>query len=87
MAYRQFFAHMQSPIQRACDVGDAQNNWMGVVINFVARQGGECCAIVYYDCDVFEAIDGYEILVQIVLEMEKSPLNNFFWKIKVPPKF
>ncbi len=78
---------MQSPIQRACVVGDAQNDWMGVVINFVACQGGECCAIVYYDCEVFEAIDGYEILVQIVLEMEKSPLNNFFWKIKVPPTF
>ncbi len=59
----------------------------GLSLIFFARQGGECCAIVYYDCDVFEAIDGYEILVQIVLEMEKSPLNNVFWKIKVPPKF
>jgi hypothetical protein len=32
---------------------------MGVVVEFVARQGGECFAIVYDDCDVLETIDGY----------------------------
>jgi hypothetical protein len=54
---------MQSPIQSACVVGEAQNNWMGVVVDFVARKGGECCAVVYYDCDVLEIVYGYEILI------------------------
>ncbi len=60
---------------------------MGVNVEFVAYQGGECCAIVYDDCDALETIDGYEILIRIILEMEKSPFNNFFWKSEVPPKF
>ena len=59
---------------------------MGVIVEFVACQGGECCTIVYDDCDVLETIDGCEILIQIVLEMEKIPFNNFFWKSEVPPK-
>jgi hypothetical protein len=34
-----------------------------VVIDFVACKGGECCTVVYYDCDVLETVHGYEILI------------------------
>ncbi len=60
---------------------------MGVIVDFVARKGGKCCAVVYYDCGVLKTVYGYEIFIQIVLEMKKSPLHNFLRKSEVPSKF
>ena len=61
---------MRSPILGADVVCYAKNHWMRIIDDVALRDGSDCRAVVYYYCDIFQAINLYKGLVVVVFQME-----------------